>query len=97
MNEIHFDKTFFIYGVSIAIICLIIWNLIGQIELTFSIFSPTGPIVTIGGTRVKHWLIGIVIMVFAPFIKNAKLMSFLLGFGLMLFIDEVPELLAGTL
>ena len=87
--------TFFsamISGMIIAIFSLMIWTMLGSQVYMFSLLSPSGPEVYILGIRVKHWLIGLASMAIGGilYLRRSYILSgLLIGFGLILFLDEL--------
>ncbi len=67
-----------------------------QIQLA-SLLSPTGAQVTLAGWRIKHWLVGFVIIFFSIFIildrNTEKLGIIALGAGTALVVDEWQDIL----
>jgi hypothetical protein len=85
---------YLIIGVVIAIISLIIFNSLPPYIVTFSLLSPTGPQIYILGVRIKHWFVGLILLVIGYVIReDYRIGYFLMGFGAILFLDELPELL----
>lgn len=87
----------FIIGGGIASIALL-FNQQFHVSISVaSLFSPTGARVTVGGVRIKHWMIGVLLMVFAlaMVLKSSKsanlkeLGVLILGSGAVLFGDEL--------
>ena len=84
----------FILGVVIGIIALMMWNAIGEYvyALPYSLLSPSGPEVYVLGFRIKHWIIGLASMTIGGILllnRNQTLGGLLIGFGLVLFLDEL--------
>jgi len=83
---------------------LILWsNFIPKTEFTFviiSLLSPErGTRLYIGGIHIHHYIIGIVIsLISIPFyfMKKYSIFGFLLGLGIFLIIDQIPNIMMGT-
>ena len=81
-----------ISGMIIAAISLVIWNMLGSQVYAFSLLSPSGPEVYILGFRIKHWIIGLASALIGTILCSKKcyiLSGLLIGFGLILLLDEL--------
>lgn len=93
MPRDSFDVGYFLLGIVVAVICLSIWGSLSFTVYSFSLLSPNGPRVLLFGFRLKHWMIGLTLLMLSPLIslKSDKAASFVMGFGLILILDEIPE------
>jgi len=81
-----------VLGAVIAILSLMIWNMLGSQVYAFSLLSPSGPEVYILGFRIKHWIIGLASTLIGTILYSKKcytLSGLLIGFGLILLLDEL--------
>ena len=86
------DKNrYFVLGVLSGIFLLVFW---GSLYQPLSMLTPEGPQVYINDVRIKHWYIGVILMVISVFTRNKSDFSyFFLGLGAVFFLDEIDELL----
>ena len=101
-----------ITGIIAGTAALLIWasmgtNASGVSDTLFqSILSPTGPqccnlsLIGLGFVRIKHYVLGLVLMGIGAIVLALKIEpfigAFLLGFGGLLFIDEIALSLTGA-
>lgn len=78
----------FVLGLVFGILSLIVWN-----NLTpLSLLSPAGPQLLFFEFRIKHYILGAVLIGLALLFRNrSKWFYFVFGFGLALFLDELDE------
>ena len=88
------NMDYFIAGFITGFILLMFWGVFteGLIFTLQSMLSPSGGQVYIYGFRVKHWMIGIIAII-AGYLYRGKHGDFLIGFGSILVIDEIGELI----
>lgn len=85
---------FYVMGAVFAIISLIFWNFLPTLGITkvnLSIFSPQGAEVYVHGFRIKHWLIGVILLIIGGMIfpYRREVSGFFMGFGTVLLFDEL--------
>ena len=84
------DFIFVLIGVVTGFASFLVINAFPLGDLTFSIVS--GTTLTVGDFRIHHYIIGVAFFFVGFFIKG-KIGSFLLGFGSILLLDDVGDLL----
>jgi hypothetical protein len=78
----------FVLGAVFGILSLIVWNNM----VLLSLLSPAGPQFLFFGFRVKHYMLGAVLVGLALLFRSrSKWSYFVVGFGLALFLDELDE------
>ena len=83
------DLVFLAIGCVIGMFSLLFFKYFPQGNISLSIVS--GTTLSIGGFRFHHWLIGGVCLFLGWFVKG-KIGSALLGFGLILLLDDLGDL-----
>ena len=87
----------FIIGSGLGALALVVNQQFHVSISVASLFSPTGARVVVGGVRIKHWMLGILLMILATGMilkdsKSAPIKEFgilILGTGAVLFGDEL--------
>lgn len=88
------EEKYLFLGCLFGIILLLLNNMISFNIYLFSILSPQGMRFYMFGVRIKHWFIGLILIVVGLFFRDEDPRSyFLIGLGLVLFVDELPEFL----
>ena len=103
------ESIYIVYGGATALILLVsMWMVpytpikFGIIELDRSPFyeeKPAGIRFQIGNFRVHHYMIGLIILALGTPIAikwDKKLGYFMIGFGTVLVVDQLPNLISGT-
>jgi len=88
------ESKYFIIGFITGAILLLVNGLFPYHIAIFSMLSPNGMQFYIGGLRIKHWFIGLILLVIGYFFReDSPKAYFFMGLGSILILDEIPELL----
>ena len=86
------ESKYFIIGFLTGIVLLLANSMFSYHVSMFSILSPNGMQFYILGIRIKHWFIGLILMIIGFFLREDDPKAyFLIGLGLILILDEIPE------
>lgn len=80
-------------GLLAGIVGLFAWGNLTHGIYSFSILSPYGASVYVEGFRLKHYMVGVPCIVVGAVFRSRWWGWALAGFGVVLVVDELPELL----
>jgi len=81
----------FVLGAGLGLLSLALWNYLTRgMRISFlSAFAPEGGQVYVAGFRLKHWMVGLGLILAGGLTLNRSVVgAFFIGFGLALFLDE---------
>ena len=84
--------TMFALGLGSGALCLFLWNYFtGGVRISLlSLLSPEGGQVYVAGIRIKHWVLGVWLMLAGALtLRKSSVGAYLLGFGSALLLDEL--------
>ncbi len=97
--DLGYDGYYVLTGFILGVLLLIVGALMPHFSLEFELpvhglLVPSDyPTLYVGGFHVHHWMYGIVLSVLSLFVRDQRLKGILLGIGLVMLLDDLPDLL----
>jgi hypothetical protein len=96
-----FDLAWFVNGLLASVCLLLLANFIPYFPIKpFSLVGEeVGPRLFIAGLHIHHYIFGIISIIASPILFRIypNISLFLLGLGIVLFLDELPGLISGEI